>query len=111
VKDEKPRFEHQPGTDELREGYCVVTIPTQYPSVALGDLMMHTRRVATREDRDQVQDVGPRLKQDDIRKNFPNFETTAYDADADDELRDPEYEAQYQDQTRFQSKGPGKVEP
>ena len=112
MKDEKPKFEHQPDAgDELRQGYCLQTIPTQYPSVGLSDLMGHTRRVATREDKDEVQDIGPRLKQDDIRRHFPSTEITAYDLDCGEEIEDKQYDEQYEDPRRPHQAVKEKVEP
>src|SRR5262249_50992687 len=69
-----PKFDHTPDEGGLRVGYTECTLPTEYPSVALGDLMMHTRRRTSRRDRDQVQDIGPRLQQNGgDYKQFPEY--------------------------------------
>lgn len=97
----KPKFEHHDDRPPLEAGYINVTLPTQLPSMALGDLMGHTRRIPTREDRDEVQDIGPRLQQEGGRwQDFPKYRIDFIDEGEPEAIEDPEYEKQYEDPTR-----------
>ena len=103
---QKPVFDRKPIGDDglgLREGYLTVTLPTTMPSVALGDIMHHTRAVPSREDREEVQDVGPRLQSHQEQFNesaHPDYQPGTDPLSEKERSEDPQYEAQYCDPTR-----------
>jgi hypothetical protein len=113
----RPIFEHHHGGESPLEcGYLPVTLPTQFPSVALGDLMGHTRAVPTREDRDEVQDIGPRLLSDGVAKvgdpqEYPKYKIDAFDEGVGEHIEDECYEEQYEDATREDHEAAIKDEP
>jgi len=113
---QRPIFEHHEDRPVLEAGYVNVTLPTQYPSMALGDLMGHTRRVPTREDRDEVQDIGPRLLSDGDTpvgdpQSWPEYKITAYDEGEKETVQDECYEEQYEDASRGDKEEPIEAEP